>query len=446
MSDVLIITGFHDKLETDSPVISILNYSKIYAASFGLAMIMFLWPMQISVSDSGIPIYIPISLFLLLVSNIDYKYIFVFLLFFCILVFLSLLQCLQGVSFTTPIRSLLSIPIFCFVVSCAYRWIALAEKNNFLIFFKIAKLFLLLQCVLQVAQVVLFELGMFETHYQHLFGFPRCSGFFEEPSHVAYGLSPFLFLFCFYNKLFFAWMGRKEAILIFCIFALSPSSTLVAVFMIIVCFLLIRSCNSLKSFLRIIFPILLLSFCIFVALFQVPATSERFFNLVNVFFDPSIIQASDNLSALMFLKGFQMAFASLQNFPFGSGFLNFQFLNDYSSVSMLSDMHYVMNMHDGTSVGFKLVGEYGYIGLLLIFYLICAFLKNIRKTNIKLVFQNMCFFGVIVCCVRGGSYFDGSPVFFFAYVFLNLFKRYRIPYVANRMELFQHKNKVNLSV
>ena len=129
-----------------------------------------------------------------------------------------------------------------------------------------------------------------------------------------------------------------------------------------------------------------------------------------------------------------MALGGLQHYFLGVGFLNFQILNEYSFVSFLSNLAWELNAMGGTSVAFKLIGEFGYIGVLIILFSLIAFAKSIRQDDYKKTLGTFFLFGLIVSFVRGASYFDGIPVLAFAVLYRNIrlyFIRFHKPLNAN---------------
>lgn len=381
--------------------------AKEYAAAAGLSCVIFLWPIQIWIQNVGIPLYIIISPLLILLSKFTNKNIILFVGILFLLFVLSILQKAQGVVFTTPMRSFTAIVIFCFVFTCASRWLHIVLTNKQKIFFLFCKYFLITQVLIQLLQLTLWKIGLFNTNYKHLFEIPRCYGYFLEPSLVASGLSPFVYLFVFHRKLFFYWLGKSGIICLFLIFILCPSTTLVGVLAIAAFFLQIRSCTSVRALaFTLISSIFLIATFVWI-ISHIPATMDRIVDLCSAFSDPESISGAQNFSSLLLLKGFQMASASLEHYILGVGFLNFQFLNDYSAVSLLNDFLYESNAFEGTSSGFKLVGEFGYLGLIVLIIMLFIFLKNIKKTNHNIILENFMLFGLMASCIRGASYFDG---------------------------------------
>ncbi|MGX9367342.1 hypothetical protein ACTVJH_15095 [Desulfoplanes sp. PS50] len=401
-----------------------LNISRLYlkehASAAGLACVIFLWPIQISLLNVGIPFYFLVSPLCLFLSKFTKNNIFMFIVGILLLFTFTIIQSAQGVIFTTPLRSFMAIPFFIFIFTCISRWLDIILKSKQKFFFRFCSFFLQTQLLVQLSQLILWKLGLFNTHYKYLFNIPRFYGFFLEPSLVAFGLSPFVYLFIFHRKLAFLWLGKRGVISIFLIFIICPSSTLVCVLGIASFFRLLSSSNSIRSFIIKTVSASVIGFILFWVIINIPATSARVFDLVAALSDPARINGSLNFSSLLFLKGWQMACAGLKYYSLGVGFLNFQFLNDYSSVSFINDFLYEANAFEGTSVGFKLIGEFGYLGFVILLANFYIFFKNIKKNDQCSILENFILFGLIIGCIRGPSYFDGFTIIALVVIFNKL--------------------------
>ncbi len=378
----------------------------------GVSSVLLLWGFQISVSGSGIPAYfiLFIPLFFILHPRMKDVYFFISLnvVFFAI----SLLQIYQGVVFTTPARSFGAVPVYCFAFVFLGKCFSVLRGSYDALktFFLSVKYLLFIQVLVQLVQLVLWMNGVFNTNYNNIMGMPRVYGLFAEPSHVAFSLSPFIYLLFFETRLMKEWIGKWGILSIFVIFILCPSTTLVGIIGLALFFRQWKSVSSIRAFAaRTVFNLVVIGPVIWSVIY-IPALSDRMTDLYTILDDPSAITTALNLSSLLLYKGYEMARASLTHFVLGVGFLNLQFLNEYSAVSLLNEWLYEANKADGTSFGFKAVGEYGYIGLSIIVYAIAVFVKNLKKAEAQYVLENSLIFGLIVTCLRGASYFDGLPL------------------------------------
>lgn len=389
-----------------------------YAAALGISSVLFLWGFQVFIKDSGIPFYLILFVFLLFLTRITTEDVFLYIFLNFILFVISLFQAYQGVIFTTPLRSFSAIPVYCFAFVVLNRCVNILRKNDldFRVLFLVLRYFLFTQILVQGLQLILWMSGWFDTDYKLIMGIPRTSGYFFEPSHLAFSLSPFIYLFFVRRKLMIQWIGKSGVFCVLFIYLLCPSTTVVGIIGLALLVVHYGSVTSMNQFVkRIVFSLAAVSSVVWLLLY-VPALNDRVLSLYTVIDDPSSVEGGLNASSLAFYKGYEMAYASLRHFVLGVGFLNFQFLNEHSSVSLLSELLYELNKSDGTTIGFKVIGEYGYLGLFIMTYAIIVFVKNIRRTEIKYVLENAFIFGLMASCLRGASYFDGPP--FLAFVLL----------------------------
>ena len=128
--------------------------------------------------------------------------------------------------------------------------------------------------------------------------------------------------------------------------------------------------------------------------------------MIAVLLSGGALNADLNLSALIYYKGFEMASYGIAHYPLGVGFLNMEFLNQFSSVSQISNFLFDLNKQDGASILFKITSEFGLLGLLLFFGLALRLLKLVRSDSD--IYETAFLFAFFAAFVRGSSYFDGS--------------------------------------
>jgi len=400
-----------------------ISSKKIYAASLGITSILFLWSIQIFYRQVGVPLYLVTSIFFIYFSRFTRDDITMFIAVMSCLFLLLFLQKLQGIVLSTPFRTIVAIPSFSFIVVCSYRWLNLTLKDSNLGLFRVFRFFLLGQLLVQLCQLFAWVVGLYAPRYQqYLFDIPRVTGFFNEPSHVAFSLSPFIYLGICHRKLAIKWLGKIGLVSLGLTFILCSSATLIGIIAIAFFVRLIQKCRSFPSVVASISWFFLGCSFLILLIFYIPALSQRFGGLVDIVSGAENLNTATNLSALMFIKGWQMALGGLQHYPLGVGFLNFQILNELSSVSFLSDTIWELNAMGGTSVGFKLIGEYGYLGLIVVVFSFIIFLKNIHSSDYRLIIENFFLFGLFGSFLRGASYFDGTPILAFAI----LYKRFHL--------------------
>ena len=376
------------------------NLSAIFILS-----IIFLWSIQFFIDDIGIPYYIVISIPIVLYLKINKTSVLSFTLLLLILLLIFFIQILQQITVSSFFKSILSTIMLSVLIIICLRMLDFCKKS---IFIKFAKYFLYLQFLIMVYQTISPHLGGVEysTHYKHLLlPINRVSGLFSEPSIVAIGLSPFIYLSFFHYKETVIMVGKRFFLLLYIILLLCPSTTLFGVFVILITLFIYSNLtiNKIYKILLYITPLILL---MIFSLEYFDAINDRVQSIYSLLILNSSKIASFNPSSLLFIKGGEMAFNGLIFHPLGVGIMNFEYLVNLSEVSYINDIYFEKNIKDGTSIFFKMVGEYGLFGLLVCVSAITIVLVNIRKD--KFINLNILFlFGFMCSFIRSNSYFDG---------------------------------------
>lgn len=391
-----------------------------YAAALGISSIIFLWDIQVKIGSIGVPIYFIASLFFIHTSKFLRSDVMRFIIGTVLLFFILGLQLAMGAVLTTPLRSFVSVFFISFIVVCVYRWLSITIRFGALPLFKVLRWFLIAQFVVMLCQLFAWSLGMYSSSYANLFNIPRVSGLFSEPSHVALSLSPFIYLFFCYRKLAGKWLGKSGLLCLLSIFVLCPSTTMLGIVGLAMLFKQWKSLKSIKAFAKSTFIFLTVASILGSAIIYVPPIHMRVMGLSDVVTGHAEIDSSINISALVYIKGAEMAWAALKHFPFGVGLLNMQELNDYSAASSVSETLNILNADDGGSIAFKLIGEFGYIGLLMVILMAAICAHSVRSDQFNDILFGFFMFGIIATFLRGASYFDGVPIIAFAVLFMKV--------------------------
>lgn len=390
-----------------------------YAAALGLSTILFMWPLDVSFGSIGVPIYFITSIYFIHVTKFSLADVIRFMGGIICLSFLLYIQKLQGVMLTTPLRSIISVLFISFIAACTYRWLTITIKGGPFPLFKIFNIWLMFQLVLQIFQLIAWYIGIYEiptTYY--LLNIPRVTGIFAEPSHVAFSLSPFIYLLFCYPKLANKWLGKGGILCLSLILLLCPSTTMIGVIYIALVFKQIQSTKTVWSAVSSAFVFLSVGSILVFAIVNMPEVNIRVADLFNVIVGSSRIWENINLTSLVYIKGAEMALAGLLHYPLGVGLQNIQILNDYSVASSVSELMYRLNSMDASSIAFKLIGEYGYLGVLIVILTFANCIKSVRSFDFKNVLFGFFLFGMIISFLRGGSYFDGVPIIALTILFM----------------------------
>jgi hypothetical protein len=381
--------------------------------------VIFLWVFQVGLA-SNLPLYIVFLIpVLLILSRKEY------LLGICSFLAMSLYQALAYFVYDFEVISSVKMTfgtgllVFCVVCirGLALRLIQIGRLSDaFFIVFRIGATFVLLHIVIQVAFWYL-GLNSFE-YWGYFLPLPRFSSVFAEPSHLAIALSPyFLYSICA-NEMSEGreqWWGDRVLCLV--IFILCPSSTLL---ILISLSFVIKYLYFSKSRVVGIFILVIMFLGISPFFSYIPGVSERFYDFYEIIFDGSSVDVTMNASTLLFVKGLQSAQFSLENYPLGVGAFNMAFSSEQTDVSLLNYFYETENSEDGTSILFKLIAEFGIVGILLAIYAFYKFHKCM-KVGGEAYLMACLLAAFFASCLRGTSYFDGVVIISFALIFINTY-------------------------
>jgi hypothetical protein len=219
---------------------------------------------------------------------------------------------------------------------------------------------------------------------------------FSEPSHFAIYVAPVLIFMVRINKL-----GYLYTIPFLVIAYLVQNSTI-----LIVVFLAIVSKYRLKSLL--VLPLIILM--IFSSNLDLHYFESRF----------NFLEDNDNLSVLVYIQGLDIIeYTVMIKKGIGMGFqqLGFNGVTFPTTEKLRFYLDKDMNLTDGGFTLAKLIGEFGILALVIIFYYIKYFIKSFKiifnpKADPKLVFAAILVIAYsIELIVRGLGYFNVSLLF-----------------------------------
>ena len=221
---------------------------------------------------------------------------------------------------------------------------------------------------------------------------------FNEPSHYAICLVPFLFYAAYTSK-------RERNVILYILSGVGFALILKSLTLLVGCLMIIFLCYG-QRLLKLFF------------LITVAAAMAIFLDLD--YFSQRLNMSTDNnnLSTLVFLSGWERAYLSFtETYGFGLGFNQLGIVGPQGElqplIQTLTDGVSRLNVRDGGSTGSKLIAETGLLGLvLLMFYFFSSIniLKQLIKRRLK-SFKDIFFCGVflifsIELFVRGMGYFS----------------------------------------
>jgi hypothetical protein len=228
---------------------------------------------------------------------------------------------------------------------------------------------------------------------------------FFEPSHFILSLAPFLFYY------YSSDVNRISKICVFFI------SIILLLYLSNLTMLLIFTTSTLLLFKKKRHTFIFILFIPF--LFFIIQNLEYYSSRLNT-------SSDDNLSTLVWLQGWENAFINFtETYGFGVGFQQFGINglkgNATEAIAYLraSEGNTTLNQLDGGTLGAKIFGEFGFFGLILIYFLTSLSLKSFFKlrrmtntNNLHLKTFSLCVFSVFIfeLFVRSMSYISNNVV------------------------------------
>lgn len=403
--------------------------------AFAIVSIIFLWPEKFYVDNVSISLNYLIFPIVFILFKSYLQDIVLFLMLSLLLYLLLIMQVFSGVYFNTIFKSIIYIPIFSFLIVFCYSFIKEIFKNNDEIkIVKFLKLFLLLQLLLMIGQLLLWSMGYRITWHMATFayihdGLPRPCGFFLEPSNLGFSLSPFLYILFVNFKKFVKWFGYSSIFILATIFFLSFSTTFFGALVLSFIYKGISLTNRLnnKNVLKKFMIFLIGIISIFFLAQSVRPIAIRLNQVIFRIEGREKINGKINMSSAVFLKGFEMAKKALESYPIGVGIDNLQFLNKFTHIAKLGGNYFKENKDSGGSVLWKIIGEFGYFGLFIAFgtfsFMIYRVLKD--KKNERNILIEAFMFALIVSFLRSPGYTNGVDIIGLSILFWFFLKNIR---------------------
>lgn len=402
-------------------------FTKSNLSMLTILSLIYLWPIKIPFGPTAFSLYIPLAIMTAMVIGLRKNDLHLGVILSVSILVLLMAQVQFGVRIVNPTRTYMGCVILVVMI------IALRTILQYLVENHVSKIMMAIQLGIylvafkQLSQLGLWTLGSYQADYWHYFAaIPRVSAFFAEPSHLAIGMAPAIYIYLFNKDLagLFSRRAKLEQILVLMIIALSPSATM---FLVLGAAAGLRLVSTLKpkdrSFIISTIVVGSLFFVIIYGALSVANVSERILGLTNIMMNNGVIDVQTNKSSALFIKGYEMMTQGLQHYPLGTGLLNMELANPLSRVSHFNDIYFEANKNDGTSLLFKTITELGILG---IGYVIYVIYYTLRTSRIKLdthILMSAILLGYICSFARGTSYFDGLPMLAIALSFTLLKKQ-----------------------
>ena len=377
---------------------------KAYLAAFYIAAVWVLYGYTVPYGPwNAIPLYIFMSAGMLLVFRAS---IMATLVIAAALFIYELAKFIQP-EFTSNIKGFVGLAAFSVALATSYQSLLAMRR---LPDTKIALWLRLILVAIMVSIVIdhgLGVLGMKSSVYPHYFlPIDRRSGFFGEPSFIALGMGPFIFMAMFNFGLFRRYLGLSSLGLIVLIAVLCPSATLIGIGLLSGAIVIFHRTLKGRGF-GLIGGALLVSI-LGAAIIVIPAVAHRFTGVLAG--DNSSLLLEQNMSTLVFIKGRQMATYAIQHFPLGVAFMDMESLQTHASVSRAFEYLYTLNSNDGSSILFKGISEFGIMFVLVSLLAAWRFLRAMFRDDGNSLFNMLVLslqFAAFSHFIRGSSFFDG---------------------------------------
>lgn len=379
--------------------------TKIQISSFYLASILFLWKFQISVGNVAVPAYVflaPLTLLWGIPSLVMRRTFLAAIIITAAMVFAYL----QGVELFRLLVTISALFVLLFNWLAVGTSIFAAQNDRWKTISGLIKILIRLQVAIQIAQIVGIPFLEYRTSPHYFLPIIRAPGFSIEPSHLAITLSPLIFSSMWANKL--SWGGRLrpiDYILVYLSLFLCPSTTSLIVISL-AAFLRVTVKFPLTSLVAVGTLVFIVQYAYIIIALLPTEIQDRIDTLIMIF-NSGFFDRDSNYSSVVFYGGWQAAITSLKHYPLGVGFLNMEAVYNLPSFELYREVAGNSNIRDGSSILFKLITEFGYIGLAFCIYavtMLWSFLAR-NRTDITigvLAFPLLAFF------VRGASYLDGA--------------------------------------
>lgn len=287
---------------------------------------------------------------------------------------------------------------------------------------------------------VLGPLGLIYSKYPHYFlPIHSYSGFFEEPSHVAMAMSPFLIMATFDIRLFRRYLGMTGIWCLVGIVLLCSSATEFGILAMAMVALAVKKASQ-GQFFSLLAGAGVMG-AAGVAVLSVRKIQARVFDML-VPQTALMMTKPDAISNLALLKGLEMAQYALQHMPLGVAFLDMASLSNHARISHISRVMAHINSSDGASVLFKGVSEFGYAFLAFVLFAVVRIAFHLWRYDrtSRHALQSLLVvsfeFAFLTMFIRSASYFFGTTAIAMALlVFPSPRLLFSLPRRQNREEM-----------
>lgn len=391
--------------------------SRTAIASFYLCAILILWRFQVGTGGAGLSLYVLLAPLALAWGCPRFVYIRTFVASAVILLAMAF-AISQGVRMGRLAVSLVALGVLAVNWLAVGASVAIAKEDGWATIARIIKVLIRVQVALQLIEIAGLDLLGNRSFPHYFLPIIRAPGLSIEPSHVAITWSPLIFSSLLpRDRCWGGHLGRWDYALVYLALFLCPSASL---FLVLALALGLWFAGK-RPF------VTLFALAVVVSMVQNPqvalgllpgAVQDRaatlFALLANGYFD-----RQTNLSSVVFYGGMQAALTSLKDYPLGVGFLNMASLYNLPDFTNYRSVVGSSNVNDGSSILFKMIAEFGYLGLAVAVYAVLALWAfALRRTEDMTV--GVLMFPLAAFFARGAGYLDGPVMISLALVIFGI--------------------------
>ncbi len=372
-----------------------------------LCAIIAFWTFQLGAGGAAAPVYLALTPILFVVPILNFALIRILLAGGAVMA-LMLVAAILGAHILRPTISLIALFMVLVAGLASVASIRLSIEDHWYLVAKGLKLIIRVQIALQFVQVAGFNPLENRSGAHYFLPIDRPSGLMIEPSYVALTLSPLILASLWpRSKSFGGHLTYLDFALVYFSLLLCPSATMINVFVIAIG-LRVAAAQPITGILLILVSASTWQYLYLLIDSMPEALAERVRDLF-LLMQTGYIDKQSNLSSVVFYGGYIAAKSTLEQYPLGVGFLNMAHVYGTDVLALYRQVVGDSNVNDGSSILFKMITEFGYIGLCFALYSCLSIWRyfSIERPDITV---GLLAFPILACFFRGGSYLDGPVV------------------------------------
>ena len=324
---------------------------------------------------------------------------------FAAILLLLLVALLVGVNILRAEVSLVALFILMVAIVVTAQALPISYRTGWVHLAKALKIFINLQILVQFIQIAGLQFPSYLALPHYFLPIVRPPGLLTEPSFVATTFSPIVFASLWpKEKVFGGSMNQWDFFKVYFILILCPSTTAIVMLMLAILLRMV-AWQPLLAFVSFAILIAVWKNLLILVELLPPDVADRI-NVLIYLLQTGYFDQHSNLSSVVLFGGLTAAQTTLHSFPLGVGFLNMASVYNLDSLSYYRQVVGDNNINDGSSMLFKIIAEFGYLGVAFATYGVFAILRyfSVPRPDVTM---GLLAFPFLVSFARGGSYLDG---------------------------------------